>query len=125
MELGFGTVCHFAGTFHESELSAGAAGEGSIVVAALDSTGGCPGGRAVDVAVDVVVVTGGSLVIADVWPPEDDPPSCIDRPAANAAADEMAAMIMTVEALNRFASLLDSLMAACGATLAPRGTSRG
>jgi hypothetical protein len=106
--LAFGTVCHFAGTFHESALSADAAGAGSMVVAALDSTGGCPGGRAVDV--EVVVVIGGSFAIAPVGPAEPEPPSCIERPAANAAAEAMAATIMTVEALKRLASFFDSLI---------------
>jgi hypothetical protein len=109
--LAFGTVCHFAGTFHESELSAepaAAAGEGSTVVAPapLDSTGGWPGGSAVEVDVEVVVVMGGSLAIAAVGPVEVEPPSCIVRPAAKAAAEAMAEMMTTVEVLNRFASLI-------------------
>ena len=104
--LGFGSVCHFAGTFHESELSAGAM---AVVGDAFGSTGGCPGGKAVDVAVDVVVVMGGSLAITavdPVDPVELDPPSCIDRPAAKAPAPTTAATMRTVDRLNRFASLM-------------------
>lgn len=95
----FGSVCHFAGTFHASELSPVPAGDAIAVVAVLDSIGGWPGGS----AVDVIVVNGGSLAIAAAGPMDPELPSCIDRPAANAAAPMMAAMMPTVDVLNRLA----------------------